>query len=248
MVHTFTTMGTVVSLDAPECSHETMHVVEREFHLRDDQFSLYKPESELSQIANGDIALANSSEELRECYARAVEWRRLTDGAFTPNRPDGIVDLSGIVKAEAMQAAASILDSEGISDWCLNAGGDVLVRGHSADQSVWSVGIVDPQDRTVLLATRRLTRSRPAMATSGSAERGEHIWYCSPASRDFIQVSVVAGDIVTADVLATAIIAGGQASLNDSTARWTIDVLAVTRNGELLVTPRFLDLPGSAER
>jgi thiamine biosynthesis lipoprotein len=241
-------MGTVVSVDAPGCTSETLERIEQAFHRVDEQFSLYKQESEMSRIARGEIELQRSSDTMRECYARAVEWRRLTDGAFTPNRPDGVVDLSGIVKAEAMQSAATILDSDGITDWCLNAGGDVLVSGHAANTTPWSVGIVDPQDRAVLLATRQLSMQRPAMATSGSAERGEHIWYSSPVRGDFIQVSVVAGDIVTADVLATAIIAGGKASLNDSTARWSIDVLAVTRRGELLATPGFLEPSGPAER
>jgi thiamine biosynthesis lipoprotein len=53
-------------------------------------------------------------------------------------------------------------------------------------------------------------------------------------------VSVIADSIVTADVLATAIISGGQVSLDDSTARWPIDVLVVRRNGELLASPGFL--------
>jgi len=233
-------MGTVVSVDAPGCSPSTLAMLEREFHRRDDQFSLYKEDSEISAIARGDRELQHSSAGIRECYSRAVEWRRLTDGAFTPNRPDGIVDLSGIVKAEAIQAAADVLISAGVPDWCINAGGDVLVGGSAADLTPWSIGIVDPFDRTALLATRDLTEDRPALATSGSAERGEHIWYSSPASADFAQVSVVAPDIVTADVLATAIIAGGRASLDDSTARWPIDVLAVTRDGELLATPGFL--------
>jgi thiamine biosynthesis lipoprotein len=48
-------------------------------------------------------------------------------------------------------------------------------------------------------------------------------------------------DIVTADVLATAIIAGGHVSLADATARWPIDVLAVTPDGQIFGTPGFLD-------
>jgi thiamine biosynthesis lipoprotein len=240
MTHTFTTMGTVVSVDAPGSSPETMAVIEQEFHRRDEQFSLYKTDSELSQIARGAINLAESTDAMRECYSRAVQWRRLTDGAFTPHRPDGVIDLSGIVKAEAMQAAADALNASGAVNWCINAGGDVLVQGTSAPHGPWSVGIVDPSDRAVLLATRKLTDDRPALATSGSAERGEHIWYAAPSSRDFIQVSVIADSIVTADVLATAIISGGQVSLDDSTARWPIDVLVVRRNGELLASPGFL--------
>lgn len=44
-------------------------------------------------------------------------------------------------------------------------------------------------------------------------------------------------DIVTADVLATAIIAGGPDALDEITERWSIDVLVITREGQLLATP-----------
>jgi len=49
-------------------------------------------------------------------------------------------------------------------------------------------------------------------------------------------VTVVANDIVTADVLATAIVAGGRATLDLATDSWPIDVLATAR-GELVATP-----------
>jgi len=238
--HTFQTMGTMVSLDVVACSRDTLMLVIEEFERRNTQYSLYSPESELSKIARGELELPDSSPGMRECYGRAIDWRRLTDGAFTPHRPDGVIDLSGIVKAEAMQAAAQVLLAANLADWCLNAGGDVVVHGTAPDASGWSVGVVDPGDRTALLATRTLTNQRPAMATSGSAERGEHIWSSSASTNDFSQVSVVAGDIVSADVLATAIIAGGQATLDDCTRRWPIDVLAVARDGEILATPGFL--------
>jgi thiamine biosynthesis lipoprotein len=52
-------------------------------------------------------------------------------------------------------------------------------------------------------------------------------------------VSVAASDIVTADVLATAVVAGGRGTLDAVTARWDVDVLAVTHDGALLATPGF---------
>jgi len=42
-----------------------------------------------------------------------------------------------------------------------------------------------------------------------------------------------------ADVLATAIISGGRESLDDSCARFSIDVLAIDASGEMLATPGF---------
>ena len=105
----------------------------------------------------------------------------------------------------------------------------------------WAAGVVDPLDRSALLSAYRLggPDTRRALATSGSAERGDHIWTAGSRGAEFAQVSVAAADIVTADVLATAIVAGGTAMLHRATDGWDIDVLAVRRTGELLATPGF---------
>jgi thiamine biosynthesis lipoprotein len=224
MIHAFETMGTVVSIEPALRVNE----IEKVFADLDGRFSLYRPASELSRIADGSLQLTDASAELRDAYSRSLEWRSLTGGAFTPHRPDGVLDLSGIVKALALDAAAAVLaDSE---EWILNAGGDVLTSGHAA-----TIGITDPFDRTQLLTSVRLGGSRRAVATSGTAERGDHIW----GRGGFAQVSVVADDIITADVLATAIVAGGVDTLNASTAAWDIDVLAVDVDGNLFATPGF---------
>ena len=226
MIYVFETMGTVVSLEPPRRVPE----VEMIFEAYDHRFSLYRPASELSQIAAGK-PLEDSSAEMLEAYAAALHWRTLTDGAFTPHRPDGVIDLSGIIKALAMDAARAVLDAGPVhEDWILNAGGDILTSGGSA-----TVGITDPADKTQLLTSVRLGGDRRAVATSGVAERGSHIW----GRGTFAQVTVVANDIVTADVLATAIVAGGWDTLNASTSRWDIDVLAIDTSGNLAATPGF---------
>jgi thiamine biosynthesis lipoprotein len=222
MIYVFEAMGTVVSIEPPLRVPE----LERIFADLNSRYSLYLPDSELSRIADGSLRLIDASQDLRDTYSMALEWRSLTGGAFTPHRPDGVIDLSGIVKAIAMDAAGSLLaDSD---DWILNVGGDVLTSGQSA-----TVGIVDPFDRTQLLTSVRLGGSRRAVATSGSAERGDHIW----GAGGFAQVTVVADDIITADVLATAIVSGGVETLNASTSAWDIDVIAIDLGGNLFATP-----------
>ena len=49
-------------------------------------------------------------------------------------------------------------------------------------------------------------------------------------------MSVLGPDIVTADVLATAIVAGGSPFLEEAAARWPIEVLAVADDGSMLAT------------
>jgi thiamine biosynthesis lipoprotein len=233
MRQTFETMGTVVSIDWAGHPAEFI-VVQSIFDAADRRFSLYRPNSELSRVADGSLELLAASAELRELYATALGWRGETGGAFSPHRPDGAIDLNGIVKAWAMTEAGRTL---GDGDWCLNVGGDVLVGGRDPFDRDWVVGIVDPSDRAGLLTALPLVGRRRAAATSGSAERGDHIWTRGRESAEFVQVTVVADDIVTADVLATAIVSGGVATLDDVTRRFDIDVLAVGRTGELRATP-----------
>ncbi len=54
---------------------------------------------------------------------------------------------------------------------------------------------------------------------------------------EFSQVSVFADDIVTADVLATAIVSGGPETLRLVTEKWPVDVIAVDQDGTILMTP-----------
>jgi len=235
---TFETMGTVVSLDGVG-SPALLDAVRAVFDAAARRFSLYRPDSELRRIADGSLELLDASAELREVYATALGWRGETGGAFTPHRPDGTVDLNGIVKAWAMAEAGRAL---GDGDWCLNVGGDVLVIGEAGPGAPWVVGIVDPADRAALLTGLPLVGGRRAAATSGSAERGDHIWTRGREAAEFVQVTVLADDIVTADVLATAIVSGGSATLNDLTARFDVDVLTVARSGELRATPGIREL------
>lgn len=234
-------MGTVASVGAPGDTAIPMPEVEAVFAAYDARFSLYRDDSELSRVAAGELRLDDASPTLRETYATAVEWRRLTGGAFTPNRPDGVVDLNGVVKALAIADAGGVLDRAGVVGWVVAVGGDVLTASPSplaTEDAFEVIGIVDSADRAALLTTVQLHGSRRAVATSGSAERGDHIW-SRDGIADFVQATVVADDILTADVLATAIIAGGRATLDDICDRWDVDVLTVDRVGALLATPGF---------
>jgi thiamine biosynthesis lipoprotein len=238
-------MGTVVSLTVENADAEGVdfEAIEAIFSELDTTYSLYRSDSELSRVANGDLDLVDASEELRDTYALALHWRDSTGGVFTPHRPDGVIDLSGVVKALAMDRAGSELGRFGNRDWCMNVGGDVLVSGRPAANESWVVGIVDPGYRGGLLASPALTGSRRACATSGSAERGDHIWTFGATAPVFVQATVIADDIVSADVLATAIIAGGAASLDRICATHDVDAMTVDHHGNIRMTPHFAELP-----
>lgn len=230
------TMGTVASvrIDGVEdvgtsASERALDAVQDAFDALEDEFSRYRPDSPASRIADGRLSLLHASDEHRSMYAEAVGWRNETGGAFDPHRADGSIDLSGIVKAVAIERAGTVLESAGLRDWCVNVGGDVLVAGRAGDRD-WTVGVSDPADPQRILRTVTLSGGRRAAATSGTSERGEHVWRTDPEAR-FRQVTVVADDIVTADVLSTAVLAGGPATRALAEHRWGVTVFAVTRGG-----------------
>lgn len=258
---TFSTMGTVVSLlTTEELPEELAQRVRAEFSRRDEIFSLYQPHSIASRFAAGDLPLPQTGGEFLDAYRQAQYWAQATSGGFNPITPEGTVDLSGIVKALAIAGGGQVLQVAGWDNWCLNAGGDILVSGY--DPSIngpWIAGIVDPQDRRSLisqaelghyfapelnLSSGNLGRLYPqgaklALATSGTAERGEHVWRLENTDSDLQQVSVLARDIITADILATAILSAGPECIVDFAARFEVEVLAFDYRGQAWATPAF---------
>ena len=235
----FETMGTVVTLlTAVPLDPTSSDAVQDAFRVLDERFSLYKPESEASRVGPGRVGVRTASAAYQERYGAAIAWSEATDRAFTPHRPDGVIDLSGVVKARAIQAAGEVLALHGHTDWCLNAGGDVLVAGVQETGEPWIVGIVDPDDRTQMWSQFATRPGRLAVATSGIQERGEHVWRMA-ADDTFTQVTVAAAEIETADVLATAILAGGVTTLQLVQGKYDIDVLASAHDGRVWASPVF---------
>lgn len=243
-------MGTVVSIRVPDADSTTderhaalgaaIDRARQAFTELDERFSLYRPDSEASQLARGELALADSSEEMREAYAESLEWRNRTNYTFTPHRPDDVIDLSGTIKAVGIQRTADALATGGFDTFMINAGGDLLCAGVPSEG--WRVGVADPESAESLITVVELGQGYQAMATSGTAERGEHIWRRPDTDTSFRQVSVIAADIMTADVLATTIVAGGQASLDHSTSTFDVAVLVVKSDGSLLANEKFKEL------
>ncbi|MGY5319165.1 FAD:protein FMN transferase [Neomicrococcus lactis] len=194
---TFEAMGTVISISAPIDSSEVAVATEtaaRVFMDAEERFSPFLSSSELSRVNRGEILLPDASATFREVYALASEFSYLTHGHFSPYSPSGDLDLNGVVKAWTIREAGNVLDTVGIPHWSINAGGDILVSGSPAPShpsahdprartpffgTPWALGIVDPHDSSQLLATIDATGTpgfQTALATSGIAERGHHIW------------------------------------------------------------------------
>ena len=213
-------------------------------HEADNIFSLYKPESPLSQLAAGKTSVAQCPPVVAEVWDACEIWEKRTDGWFSPFTPEHTFDPSGLVKTWAARRAAESLLEAGIADFTLNAGGDVLISDQASGEFDWRIGLSKPisiasaEAGALAVLNLKGTEFR-AVATSGSAERGAHIWNPKnlAAASDFVQVSVIARDLVEADIWATAAFAEGLNSMARIDREPGLEALAILADGQIAATP-----------
>jgi thiamine biosynthesis lipoprotein len=206
-------MGTTVSVDIqpPLVPSGTVDALFEELHDVDARFSTYKPDSEISRLMRGELREEDASLDVRHVLAACDHLAIATDGAFDArrHRPDGRLDPSGYVKGWAVEEAAWRLDSAGARNYWINAGGDIVARGHAEPGRAWRVGIRHPDQADRVAAV--LAVSDRAVATSGTYERGEHI--IDPRSgrpaAGLRSVTVVGPGLAFTDAYATAVYAMG---------------------------------------
>lgn len=169
-------------------------------------FSTWRADSQVSRHNAGTLDLADCSPEVREVAALCEQARIDTDGCFDAHHPDGRWDPSGVVKGWAVERASRHLHDLPL-DWCLNAGGDVLVASRSEEP--FRIGVSDPHDAAAVLAIVPVVAG--ALATSGTAARGSHLWdpRTGAAATARASVTVLGSALSTVDVLATAAFVGG---------------------------------------
>lgn len=188
----------------------------------DRVFSTYRPDSDVMRLRREEVTLGGCSPLVREAWRLGEEAQRVTHGAFTTLLPVGggefAFDPTGLVKGWAVDRAAAALTQLPDTSFCINAGGDLVVGAHpelpqEGDGAIrWTVGIEDPRDRTVIARTVELTHG--AVATSGTAARGAHLY--DPASGQMVgrsgSVTVIGPTLVWADIWATALFVGSAAT------------------------------------
>ena len=204
----------------------------------DRRFSTYRDDSEISRIDRGELPVAEASSDVRWVLERCAALRDETGGAFD-ERASGRLDPSALVKGWAVQRGAEILSADGLTDFSLNAGGDVVVRGGALPEDVWRVGIQHPLDRGAIAATIGVTNV--AVATSGAYERGGHLVdpRTGAAPPDVLSVTVVGPDLGLADAYSTAAFA-----LGGDGPQWTLgldgyEAMTILGGDRVLSTPGF---------
>jgi FAD:protein FMN transferase len=201
----------------------------------DATFSTYRPDSAISRLNAGTLALRDARPEVRDVLVRCEGLRVRTGGCFDV-RARGALDPSAFVKGWAVETAAAVLQSAGARNLCVHAGGDVCVRGERAPGRPWRVGIQHPWQRDRVAAVLR-TRGL-AVATSGAYERGRHIVdpRTGRAPQGVASVTVLGPDLAMADAYATAAFAMGVEGPAWTAGLDGYDALTILADGRVLST------------
>lgn len=183
----------------------------------DRVFSTYRPDSAVSRLGRGEITVDDCPPEVAEVLALGREAQRRSGGAFSvvlPASDDGdpgatVLDPSGVVKGWAVERASRLLAALPGTDFCLSAGGDMVCHTASSTSPAWRVGIEHPDDVQTVIAVVPVRNG--AVATSGTAHRGRHLFDARTgrASEGVASITVIGPSLTTADIDATAAYAHG---------------------------------------
>jgi len=172
----------------------------------DKVFSTYREDSYVRRLDRGEVTLAECPPEVAQVLELGRAAAAASDHAFNIWRPG--LDPSGVVKGWAVQRGSRHLRALPDTDFCLSAGGDLLCR--AVVGPAWRVAIEDPFDSAQVIA--EVPVSDGAVATSGTAHRGEHLVDARDGSipEGVASVTVAGPTLTWADIDATAAYAMGQ--------------------------------------
>ena len=244
--------GTAISVevvDADCVATDTVDALYAWFERVDELFSTWRDDSEISRIGRGELAVADASPAVATVLALCDEVRVLSGGAFDvtfgararldPRPGLGPLDPSGLVKGWAVERAAAMLLDAGVRKFCINAGGDVVVRGRPPAQAAWRIGIQHPWERDKVAAVVCMVDG--AVATSGGYERGDHVIdpRTGQPAHGLASVTVVGRDLAIADAYATAAFALGPDGMTWLAGRADVEAMGITDDRRVVTTPGF---------
>lgn len=147
----------------------------------------------------------------------------LTEGRITKQHPQTMLDCSAIAKGYGCDAVAAMLDTQGVKNYMVEIGGEVVTKGKNGKGGVWTIGISKPTDNPTTSSNELheiIAISDKSMATSGNyrnfrEENGRKIAHTIdprtgyPVQHSLLSATVIAKDCATADAYATAFMVMG---------------------------------------
>ena len=210
--------GTIYNITY-ESATDWQSEIEAELQKVDNEFSMFNEQSTVARLNRGESV--DTSAMFREVYLLAQKVNQDTDGAFdisvaplvnawgfgfkhqqmpTPEQVDSLLkirdqmDFSAIAKGYGCDVVARLLEQKGVSNYMVEIGGEVVLKGENPRQTLWHVGVTKPVEDSLSTEGELqavLTMTDRAMATG------------YPVQHNILSATVLADDCATADAYAT---------------------------------------------
>ena len=188
------------------------------------------------------------AEEVQQAL-ELIDYRKIdiSDQAVSLQKNGMSITLDGVAKGFIVDEGVAELQSFGLSNVMVEAGGDLMALGEKAPASPWKIGLQAPRAEMGNLLTTMAVENQ-AVATSGDYLQGftsdfAHHHIIDPrsgySSLELASVSVVAPSVMLADGLATSVMVMGDAGLDMIEQMPRCEAFAVTKNARILKTSGF---------
>lgn len=148
---------------------------------------------------------------------------RIENGAVVKDDPRVQINTSAIAKGYSCDIVADVLQSFGITNYMVEIGGEITMRGTNEKGDCWRIGIDKPTDDALAMNRELqliLSVCDKAVATSGNYRNfyvKDGVKYSHtidpqtgyPSEQDILGATIIADDCMTADAYATAFMAMG---------------------------------------
>jgi thiamine biosynthesis lipoprotein len=172
-------------------------------------------------LKNREIVTDAEVDSLRQYVG--YDLVQLEDGLLRKTYPQMRIDAGAIAKGYACDVVADTLEAYGCTDFCIEIGGELVVKGHNSKGVNWHIAINKPvEDSTCVNSEIQevVELTNCGMATSGNyrnyyeldGKRYSHTidprsGY--PVRHNLLSATIVAPDCMTADAWATACMVAG---------------------------------------
>ncbi len=195
------------------------------------------------------------TDELIEKSKKYIGYKKISVRFSPPSvkkeKPEIFCDLSGIAKGFAVDKVANYFDSIGITNYLVEIGGEIKVRGKNKDGDSWKIGIATPTSKPGIQKIISLENS--SMATSGDyrnyfEENGVRYSHTidprtgKPILHKLASVTIIHDLCMYADAMATAIDVLGPEQGYDLALKENLPVFLIIReeNGFIeRISPEF---------
>lgn len=156
------------------------------------------------------------------------------------------IDLNSIGKGYVVDLVAELLESHSVSNYMVEIGGEMRLKGHNGKGLTWLVGVINPTSNE-RKAKQEIYPGNNGLATSGDyyqyfeqdGQRFSHIIdpvTGKPISHNLASVTVIHPSSMTADGLSTSLLVMGDKKGLEFAEKYQIPVYMIIRVGDKFVS------------